>query len=518
MGDKQYIVAIDVGTTGTKTLIFNLHGCQIIKVYKEIRMIQDEPGQRQQNALDWWRTTYETARKAIRDSDILPKDIVAIGITAQRGSHVPVDAKGRPLCNGFTWQDRTKYSTSTYYYLDKKYFPLSSQRSSKYEWFKENHPEIHAQIYKFVNVDAFISYYLTGKWGSSPSSWSYLGLLDRETHALCKERSELLRTPLTAVPPVYPSGTVLGSVTKKAARETGFAEGTPVVIGAGDQQSSSIGTGVITPEFAQVTIGTGTFVESGSVNEYKIDPEVLKLDDRYLGWREPFRLICSGMPTRKWVYERAFIPTGMALRWFRDMFYPDAVATYQQLGFDNAFAFIDDQAETVPPTSEGLLFLPYFFNALQNPNTTGVIFGLTYIHSKRHVARALLESSGYETRRSLEVFANVLGLHFKALIITGGGGRSRIWCKIHADITGLPVLVPKVFESSALGTAILAAYGVGLYKDIDQAVKSMVCIANRIEPDPETHKLYDKYWEVYKKIYMSLLKTFDRHVEIKKGI
>jgi len=470
MGEKgQYISVLDIGTTGTRSIIYDLEARTIGTSYTEYPTKSEVPQQSEQDPRDWWRTSGETMREAIRRARINPGDIVGLGVCCQRAAICPVDENCEALYPALTWMDARE--SASYKAIREKVATKNVRFSlQKIYWIKDNYPEIFEKTHKFLSTDAYIYYKLTGVYASDYSNSIY-GILDPETLKWSDEMAEEFGIPVDKWPDLYQAGTVVGEVTREAADHTGLAPGTPVVVGGGDQQCACLGVGAIRTGIAKATTGTGTFVDA-NLEKPIYDP---------LNILFTLPHVLEG----RWILEGVLPGTGAILKWFRDEFCHQEKLLAQNMGID-PYAIIEDQAETVESGSAGLFVIPLFNFA------KGEMVNLSFAHTRKHVARAIMEGTAYGMRGMVEMMEG-MGVKIDELRIDGGGARSPLWRQIQADVVGKKVVVPQIAESTSVGAAILTSCGTGCYGAIEKAVDSMIKILETREPKPENQKIYNEY-------------------------
>jgi len=278
---------------------------------------------------------------------------------------------------------------------------------------------------------------------------------------------------------------VTGHVTAEAAALTGLATGTPVVGGGGDQAAGAVGSGIVESGIVSSTVGT-----SGVVFAFADTPAVDP------GLR--VHTFCHAVPG-KWHTMGVVLSAGGSLRWLRDTFYAGV-----------NYSTIVDEAATVAPGSEGLIFLPYLTGERTphpDPDARGVFFGLTLRHGRPHFARAVLEGVGYALNDTFEIF-NDIGVEMIQVRASGGGAKSAVWRQIHADITGRPHVTLNIDEGPALGVALLAAVGTGAYATVADACRAVIRTIDETAPSLDAHKTYRRYYDVYRNLYPSLKDQF----------
>ncbi|MHA1369021.1 MAG: xylulokinase [Promethearchaeota archaeon] len=494
----QYIMALDLGTTGIRSVLFDVKGSIIEYSYEEWESIYPSPTEVEQDANVWWDATRRTVEAVLKKTKINPADIISLSVTNQRETIVPVDENGVPLANAIVWQDRRTLEECKFI-LDRvpkdviyKTTGLTVDpyfSSSKILWFKNNRPEIYDKAKKFLLVHDFIVKKLTGRFITDESNASRTMLFDINK----KRWSESIITELgldaDKLPDVMASGSLIGTISPDSG--ISLYPRTKVIVGAGDQQCAALGVGVNKPGRVKCTMGTGTFLIAYS--------DKIKLDDK-------MRVLCScGAIPGTYVVEASMFSTGSFLRWARDCIGKSEVLEAEAKAC-SAYKLIDELASSSKIGAEKLLALPYIVGAgapFWNPDARGVIFGLAAGHQRKDIYRAIMEAAAFDIKRNLAVFAE-LGLEPNELRLTGGGSRSDIWNQIIADACAIPCIKPRYEEATAVGAAILAAIGSGLFKDIYQAEKVFIDIESRYLPDHSKSEKYRKVIELSEKLYTLL--------------
>jgi len=477
--EKKYLVIFDVGTTAVKTIIFDADGPIVGKAYQEYPSATPSPGIVEQNPEEWWNALKTSTKKAFGLSKIDPKAVAGVGVITQRATVAPVDKNAGVLYPAMTWTDaRSSPSAEA---LAEQY----PQRVEVYKilWLKDNLPSVFKKAYKFVTVDAYIYYKLTGNFVSDLTNSAY-GPFDITKLKWSDEISDAAKIPIEKLPSLLAAGKVAGELLPEAAEEVGLVAGTPVVVGGGDQQCSALGLNAISPGIIKATISTGTFIDA------VIDEPLFDLYDPLTRTFSIPHVIPN-----KWAFEAVLPGTGLMYRWFRDQFCSKEVETAKAVGLD-PYDIINLEAAPVRPGSDGLIIIPLFMFS------RGILWGLSFSHTKGHIARAVLESSGYGMKFFMEVMDGQ-GIGVSEIRVDGGGAKSPLWRQIQADITGKPIVVTSVVEdASALGAAILTGYGIGLYKTINEAVDAVVKVTERINPIPKNQEVYDSIYPKFTDMFL----------------
>jgi xylulokinase len=285
-------------------------------------------------------------------------------------------------------------------------------------------------------------------------------------------------------------GTCVGKIERAVAERTGFAAGTPLCVGAGDQNCSVLGMGAIQPGLATVTLGTAGLA-------------ILATERPLAGFGG--MMITHHAAPGMWEVEGLSNAAAASLRWYRDV-----IATSEKqlaaAGGPDAYEQLDELAATAPPGSRGLLYLPYLATAATprwNPQARAAFVGLSFAHGRAEMTRAVMEGVVLEIRDMFEQWTSA-GLSIRSLRIGGGATRSKLWNQIQADVYGRPVETLRVGESAVLGAAILGGVGTGVFASIEEGVAAMVHVTDRLEPDPQRHRRYEDLYHAYVQTYEGL--------------
>ncbi|MFQ5831989.1 MAG: xylulokinase [Candidatus Thorarchaeota archaeon] len=497
---KQIVLAIDAGTTGVRSIFFRPDGEVVAKAYQEFESIFPSPSWVEQDAESWWRATCKTVARCFSSSKVSPESITGLSVTNQRETVVPVDEKGRPLRPAIVWQDRRTVSQcdwirdrvslgNIYSVTGLTVDPYFT--APKIIWIEQNEPDIFRNTHKFLLVHDYIIYRLTGRTLTDHSNASRTLLFDISKAEWSQTLLDSFELPIEKLPePVLP-GTPVGEVSQNASKESGLSVDTTVVAGGGDQQCAALGVGVTRPGRIKSTTGTGTFMLAYSDNE-RLDPSR--------------RVLCSRhVVPNAFVVEASMFTTGSVLRWFRDQLGSIEIDIAKERGVD-PYEVLTEGAADIPPGAEGVIHIPHFAGAGAphwNPHARGVFAGLALGHTRAHLLRSILEGVSYEIRTNLEVMRE-LEIPAEEIRVTGGAARSEVWMQIQTDVLGVPVIRTEMEEATALGAAILACNGVGLFKSIAHAAEEMVRPKEPLIPNKEHQATYASGFERYKQLYRSV--------------
>ena len=429
-----------------------------------------------------------------------PERVVSISVTNQRETIVPIGEDGAPLRRAIVWQDRRtvpqcewiekEFSQDAVYSITgltvDPYFS-----APKILWIKQNEESVFKETHKFLLVHDYLIYRLSDEFVTDFSNASRTMLFDVRQALWSKRILDSFGIPTEKLPDSVESGTRVGELTSKASKDTGLKEGTPVVAGGGDQQCAALGVGVVREGMLKSTTGTGTFLLAHS-KTVRLDPGL--------------RVLCSRhVVPNSFVVEASMFTTGSALKWFRDNLGSEERTIADDRGID-PYDVITEEADKIPAGSEGVVHIPHFVGAGApnwNPHSRGIFAGLALGHTRAHIIRAILEGVSYEIRTNVEVMRE-LGLPSKEVRVTGGSARSETWMQIQANILRVPVIRTQMEEATAVGAAILACKGIGIFKSVANAAEEMVKTLPPLSPTKETLEIYQKGYKKFNELYSAI--------------
>ena len=518
MKAAEFLAGIDAGTTGTTVMLVDLEGNQAGSAYREYPCVYPHPGWVEQNIELVWQKICEASQEVIATTGIDPCQIRSIGISSQRGTFVCVDKAVNPLHNSIVWNDtratfqaaklEEKIGSKNYQAITG--MPISALWAApKIMWLIQEHPEIMDNCYKIINGQEFLLNRLGAETlYADPSSLTLNGMMAIDRLEWSQEIISAMGLSADKFPRMATPAHQEGVISKDAALVTGFAPGTPICRGGGDQQCAAIGAGVIREGMAEITVGTAAMMVA-HIDERRQNPDQLA----YIGGH--------AFP-HKWDLEGGAFATGACFRWWRDVFGQLEKQTSEKLNLD-VFDLLTMEASKAPVGSKGHIFFP-FMNGQATPtydNTArGGSLGLTLAHDRPAMIRSVLEGTGYELRMVVEALEKALGNPFDILRLTGGGAKSTLWVQIQADIYGRLVETLQNPECTTFGAAILGGVGTGVFNSIEEAVWSLVKTDVIIEPNIRRHKLYSELFGIFQDTFQALRekKVYERLSEIQDRI
>ncbi len=508
----QYLLGIDIGTSGTKTVLFDISGNTVASDLVEYPMYQPRSGWAEQDPEDWWRAVYTTISNVILKSGAAPSDIKGIGLSGQMHGAVLLDKDNRVLRKAIIWCDQrtSKECEEITSRIGKERLisitanpALTSFTASKILWVRNNEPEVFEKVRKVLLPKDYIRLMLTGEFATEVSDASGMQLMDIPARKWSGEVLEKLGLDKEMLAQMYESQEISGKVSKRASELTGLKEGTPVAGGAGDQAAGAVGNGIVKPGVISSTIGTSGVVFA-YMDKVSIDP------------KGRVHTFCHAVPNT-WHIMGVTQGAGLSLKWYRDNFCMEEKRTAELMGID-PYVLMDKEAERVAAGSEGLVYLPYLMGERTphlDPNARGVFFGISARHEKPHFIRAVMEGVVYSLKDCLEIIRE-MGVDITEVRASGGGGKSPLWRQMQADAFGSEITTINSSEGPALGVAILAGVGTGIFDSVAQACDSVISVRSRQAANMELNSVYGKYYKLYGDIYNSLKANFSELNELQK--
>ena len=485
---KQYLIGIDIGTSGTKAVLFDTDGRAIASASAEYPMAQPANGLAEENPEDWWNAAKMTLKTVTAKAE--NGTIVGIGLSGQMHSLVMLDKNNRVIRPAILWCDqRTKDECAEIEAIvgREKLIEITGNpampafTASKIMWVKKHEPQNYARCAHILLAKDYIRFRLTGEYASEVSDASGMQLLDLRRRCFSEELCALLEVDMNLLPTVRESPEISGYITKEAAKDTGLPIGLPVAGGAGDNAAAAIGTGVILPGKAFTTIGTSGVIFTPT------EQPTIDFDGR-------IHTFCAAIPYT-WHVLGTTQAAGLSLSWFR-----------KQFAGELSYKEIDDAARRIPIGCEKLLYLPFLMGErtpILDSDARGVFFGLSPIHTRDHLARAVIEGVSFSLYSCYEVFSEI-GIDINDMILCGGGGKSPFWQQMLADVYDMPISTMVSDEAAALGVAILGGCAAGIYSSVEEGCRRTVHKQSTLLPRENEHQLYLRYYEIYRSLYPAL--------------
>ena len=485
MPATEVLIAVDVGTSGARASAFEVTGAPRQEVRRSYPTFLPAEGWAEQDARQWRSAALSALRGLV--TSLGPRGrVLAVAVTGQCPSVVPLDRRGRPLRAGLIYRDNraTQQAERIREQLgDRKlhdltgHVPAAFHVAAKIGWLRDHEPDVFTATRRYVQPTDYVALALTGEATTDWSMAAATALLDLRARRWAPELLETLGVDESAFPVVVPSWSVAGEIRPAVARRLGLPDGVPVVAGAGDSIACALGAGVTAAGPVSEMAGSSSCFNS-VVAEPLPDLDVT----HYPSITEP-----SG-----YVTEVGINTTGEALDWLAQLFYAGSSRAPRPADY----ARLELAAAAVPPGAGGLVFAPVLGDGERDdPALRGAMTGLSLRHDRGAVTRAALEGLACAVRARLETLART-SAPATELRVSGGGAGLAGWNQIKADVTGIPV-ARVAGDSTAAGAAMLAGLGAGIYRDAGEAVAAGYRPAGRAEPDPARRALYDDLYGRY---------------------
>lgn len=483
----SYFIGIDVGTSATKSVLFDETGKIIFSNSSEYELIQPQNGWVQQRPNDWKNATVETLKSIAQKVSV--DEIKGIGVSGQMHGLVVLDENNNVLYDSIIWCDqRTEKEVNQIIdtigkerYIDLTLnAPNTSFTLSKLLWLKNNEPDIFKKTRKILLPKDYINFCLTGVFSTDVSDASGTGYFDVKGRCWSEEILNAFDINEKLLPQVYESIQVVGNITENIALQTGLSTNTIVVAGAGDQAAAAVGNGVIKPGCTSISLGTSGVVFTA----------LEKPNHDKQGRTHTF---CHAKPNM-WHIMSVTQGCGLSVDWFKQTFAKDL--TYEQL-----------DKNAVDVSADGIIYLPYLMGERTphlDSNCRASFTGVCVNHNVYNFYRAVLEGVCFSFKDCINVFGDN-NISTEIIKVCGGGAKSKLWLKILSDVLQKNIYTSDDVESGALGVAILAAVGYGFYSDISQAYEKMSdSILTKVKFSEDNVEYYDTTYEIYKKLYKAI--------------
>ncbi len=483
------LLGLDVGTTATKALLMDVGGKAIASASYGYGLITPHENWVEQNPDDLWDGVVAAVRKVIKHAN--PGDrILALSLSTQGGTLIPVDADYKPVCNAISWMDHRAYKQAEQMrqspYKDKIYevsgwdiydgLPLLC-----IVWLRENSSEVFESAKYFLFVNDFIIHKLTGKLCMDPSNAGITQLYNIASGQWDNDMLDIAGIAAEQLSPMQNSGFPVGKLTQQASEEIGLPDSVLVVNGAHDQYCAALGSGVLEKGDVMLSCGTA-WVILGVIDQLKHDP-LKRLS------------ISPHVVPKRWGALKSMGAVGSCMEWFLDNLWTqkdDRAQLYDDL---------NKGVEKVLAGSNGLLFFPS--SGGYGHGKRGAFIGLSISHSRGEMARSIMEGIAYDLRWTLED-VHEAGIKSEVLRMVGGAASSPTWTQIVTDVTQIPVVVPSVTQSASFGAGILAGFGCGVFPDLKEAYRALSGTEKLIKPDADSIDKYNRLFDIYRSAFQQV--------------
>jgi len=507
----QYLMAIDAGTGSVRAVIFDTKGNQISVAQKEwIHLeVKNVPNSMTFDTKINWDLTVLCIQEALKNANLNGNDIVALSATSMREGIVLYDKEGEALWGVANVDARAdkevRFLKENYEGIEEAFYQTSGQTFAlgalpRILWLKNNHPETYEKVAYISMIGDWILAQLSGVIATDPSNGGTTGIYSLNKRDWDASMAEKIGLKSDIFPPSLEPGTVVGNVTVNAAELTGLSTSTKVVMGGGDVQLGAAGLGVVRE--GQVAILGGSFwqqvvnIKSDTVPpedmSVRVNPHVVK-----------------GLSQAEGI---TFF-SGLIMRWFRDAFCELEKQEALDRGID-PYTVLEEKAKKVPVGSYGIL--PIFSDSMKYGkwyHAAPAFINLSIdpeVCNRASMFRSLQENACIVSAINLEKIKAFSNLEFDEIVFAGGASKGELWCQILADVTGCKIKVPKITEATALGAAMAAGVGTGIYESISTAAEELVEWDREYLPNSENFNAYSKIKEQWQEVYANQLSLVDK--------
>jgi xylulokinase len=495
----QYLIGHDVGTSGDKAVLITTDGQVIASDVEPYPTHYPKPLHAEQDPEEMWLAVSSTTRRILDKTGVQPKDILAMSFSSQMVNIILLDKQAQPLRPAINWLDGRAVDEADMVMRKlggPKIFAIlvgvaitGKDLLPKYLWLKRNEPDLYREAAAIVDVSGYILLQATGRLVYERSTASVTGLMNLKNKTWDTTLMRFFGVDKTKFPDLISSHERVGGLTKEASSETGLLEGTPVIAGAGDAMAVAVGSGAVLEGEGHLCLGTSGFV--GIVTS-----------KRMTGRQGIATIQSADLPKLLLVGETE--TCGECLKWA-------ARELYQMEPGPTAYTHLDEIVAQTEAGSGGLIFAPWMYgerSPVADECVRASFINLGANHSRAQMTRAIYEGVAYNLNWILETLEKRFGLRPDPIRVIGGGAKGLPWLRMISDISGRTLeTVPYPRETAAVGAALLAAVGMGVYPSIE-ALKQVVPTGEIVEPNPDPPKIYNKLYEAFKRIYPSLCKVY----------
>ncbi len=495
----EYVIGVDLGTSAVKCLLVDRAGNVVKEAERSFSVMRPAPGYSEQDPDDWVRGTLE----ALKELTAVEGEVKGMSFSGQMHGLVLLDGKGDVASPAILWNDTR--TTEQCRFIEEtaglpellrvvKNRPLEGFTLPKLLWVKENEPQLFQACLSFHAAE--------GLRPLPPDRGDCHGSVRCSGHASSGKQNaeveqdllDLFGIPAALCPPILPSEGKAGTVNAETAAHTGLIEGTPVFTGGADNACGAIGAGILMPGDTMCSIGT-----SGVIVSYEEDADV-----DYEGALHHFHHAVPG----GYYAMGVTLSAGHSLSWFRDTF-----------AAGESFDHLLQEAATVPPGANGLLFTPYL-SGERTPHADALIrgsfIGMDASQTRGDFVKAVMEGITFSLKESVEILRSK-GKTIDTIVSIGGGAKSDAWLQLQADIFVAEVVSLATEQGPGLGAAMLAATGSGWFSSIREAAETFIRYGNRYCPDAEAAAAYEKMYSIYKQVYPNTRLINEQLYPFRKG-
>jgi len=505
--DRALILTFDVGTQSARGVLVDLAGNILFKAQRQYQQpyYSLNPGWAEQRPDFYWETICDCARELRDASGARWNDVKAVTVTTIRATSICLDKDGKPLRDAIVWLDnrQAKCEKPLPLHLRAAFRVIGmtgtvqlQRKAAACNWIKENEPEVWAKTAHFVQLSTYLCYKMCGRLADADASCCGRIPFDNKTRTWMTKSNParcIFDVRDDQLFELVKPETVMGGVTEEASRATGIPAGIPLIATGSDKNCETLGLSVISNDKAAISFGTTATIEF-SLDRY-VEPEP---------FMPPYCSVVDG----RWTPEKEVLRGYWLVSWFKREFAAKECMEAERTGV-SAEELLNRRLHEVPAGCNGLMLQPYFTADTNMPFAKGAAIGLSDVHTRVHLYRAIIEGINhclYTGMRKMEKRAKV---KIKTLYVAGGGSQSAEICQITADMFGLPVVRTQTHEACGVGSAMVAFKALGFFRSYEEACAAMVQETYRYEPDLRLHEFYDHMnRRIFNRVFARLLPLY----------
>ena len=507
---KQYLIGLDVGTSGAKCIITDDEGVVVASSTQEYPLYTPKPGWAEQAPQDWWDAVVRGMKAILEKSGVNPADIAGVSYSGQMHGLVALDENNEVIRPAILWCDQRTQAQCDWItekaggleglltYTNNQM--LTGYTGGKILWLRDEEPENFKRMKLFVCPKDYIRFRMTGTLGIDMSDASGTGFFDVRNRKWSDGLIALAGLDKAIFPEAHESTELAGTVTAEAARATGLPEGLNCYYGGGDAIIQTTGGGMVKPGTLGVVIGTSGNV-SMALDKYEDNPN------------GALQLFCGNEPG-SWMALGVTLTAGGAYRWYKDELCGEESSRAKSEG-RNVFDVMGETAEQSVPGANGVVFTPYLTGErcpYPDPNARASFYGLTLSTKKGDITRSVMEGVPYYLKQLVDIMGGFA--QNEKVYTSGGGSVSALWRQMQADIFDLPVYtMSAASEGGAYGAIMVAGVGAGIWKDLKDAA-GIIKAETETHPDPANQPAYSKTYQLYNQLYHALKPVYDQSAEL----
>ncbi len=505
----RYLIGVDIGTSGTKSIIADETGKVVASKTEEYPLYTPRPGWAEQQPEDWWEAVVKSVRAIVAKAQLPAEAYVGLSLSGQMHGLVPLDRDMNVIRPAMLWCDQRtdrqcEWITQKAGGLDRLVSltnnrMLTGYTGGKLLWLRDEEPANFERMKLFLNPKDYIRFKLTGEIALDVSDASGTGFFNVRERQWSWELIDIAGLPHSIFPECIESTALAGRITAEVAQLTGLPQGLNVYAGGGDAVIQTTGAGLVRQGVIGVVIGTAGNVSMG-LNGYKDNP----------GGK--LQVFCNNEPGL-WHAFGCTLAAGGAYRWYRDALCEADIERARATG-RNVYDIMGEAAAQSRPGANGVIFAPYLSGErcpYPDANARGAFFGLTLGSTRADITRSVMEGVTYSLKQVIDI-ANQLdpSVPNEKVYTSGGGAASALWRQMQADIFKLPVYtMSAASEGGAYGAVLVAGVGAGVWKNLDEAI-GVIRVETETLPNPANFAAYEDAYSVYSELYPALKPVFDR--------